>query len=307
MEEKWHEMRLLLAYDRSRLIESGIVGQSMHGLALAWNYFPHAWGVRCNDRLSPLETFADDERLQNALTRRKKYGSLKSESDLRKALRTVSGAQSVSNYRPTAAAAIYDRYLPKEGGVTWDMSSGYGGRLLGAMACDRVLKYIGTDPATLTMDGLCEMREELPPMVQCLGYPVPDIELHKTGSEDFVPDKSSVRLAFTSPPYRGTERYSDEPTQSFIKFPSREAWLNGFLAATLSNCYHCLTTDGKLVINIANVSSYKTLVDDFLGLAARCGFRHEETLHLALSAGWGARRNNNPIKTEPIFVFSKKP
>jgi hypothetical protein len=310
MEEKWHEMRLLLAYDRSRLIESGIVGQSMHGLALAWNYFPHAWGVRCNDRLSPLETFADDERLQNALTRRKKYGSLKSESDLRKALRTVSGAQSVSNYRPTAAAAIYDRYLPKEGGVTWDMSSGYGGRLLGAMACDRVLKYIGTDPATLTMDGLCEMRGRIAADGRAVGGDTefPKSNCTRLGSEDFVPDKSSVRLAWTSPPYyNARSRYSNEPTQSFIKFPSREAWLNGFLAATLSNCYHCLTTDGKLVINIANVSSYKTLVDDFLGLAARCGFRHEETLHLALSAGWGARRNNNPIKTEPIFVFSKKP
>jgi hypothetical protein len=36
--------------------------------------------------------------------------------------------------------------------------------------------------------------------------------------------------------YFNLEHYSNEPTQSYIKFPSKEAWLNGFLGATLSNC-----------------------------------------------------------------------
>jgi hypothetical protein len=304
MEEKWHEMRLLLAYDRSRLIESGIVGQSMHGLALAWNYFPHAWGVRCNDRLSPLETFADDERLQNALTRRNKYGSLKSESDLRKALRTVSGTQAVSNFRPTAAAALYDRYMPEGGGVTWDMSSGYGGRLLGAIATNRVRKYIGTDPASLTFDGLTEMAAELPPMAEYLGGEPTEIELHKIGSENFVPDRGSISVAFTSCPYYNVEHYSSEASQSFIKFPGKEAWLNGFLGATLSNCHAGLAASGILAVNIANVASYLNLTEDFLWLARQCGFRHIETLRLALSAMLGTRAGS-VYKFEPVFVFRK--
>lgn len=41
------------------------------------------------------------------------------------------------------------------------MSSGFGGRLLGALACDRVDKYVGTDPSTYAMDGLREMANEL--------------------------------------------------------------------------------------------------------------------------------------------------
>lgn len=40
MEEKWHQMRLLLNYDRTRLIEGDIVGQSMHGLTLGGITFP---------------------------------------------------------------------------------------------------------------------------------------------------------------------------------------------------------------------------------------------------------------------------
>jgi hypothetical protein len=304
LEEKWHDMQLLLKYDRTRLIEDGIVGQSMHGLALAGHYFPHAWGVRCGGRLSPLDTFADDERLQNALSRREKYGTLKSESDLRKALRTVSGTQAVSNFRPSAAAALYDRYMPEGDGVTWDMSSGYGGRMLGAIASDRVRKYIGSDPASLTFDGLTEMAAELPPMAEHLGVEPTEIELHRLGSENFVPDKGSTKLAFASPPYYNAEQYSEEPTQSYVKFRTPEAWLDGFLGATLSNCRIGLAADGRLVINIANVSSYPNLTEDFLWLARQCGFKHIETLRLALSAMPGTR-DGSPYKFEPTYVFEK--
>jgi hypothetical protein len=304
LEEKWHEMRLLLDYDRTRLIEDGTIGQTMHGLALCWHYFPHAWGVRCGGRLSPRDTFGDDERLQNALSRREKYGTLKSESDLRKALRTVSGTQAVSNFRPTAAAALYDRFMPVGDGVTWDMSSGYGGRLLGAIASSRVRKYIGTDPASLTFDGLTEMAAELPPMAEHLGGEQTEVELHKIGSENFVPDRGSIQVALTSTPYFNVEHYSEEPTQSFIKFPTPEAWLNGFLEATLSNCHLGLAANGRLVINIADVASYPNLTKDFLWLARRCGLRQVETLRLALSAMPGTRAGS-PYKHEPIFVFEK--
>jgi hypothetical protein len=304
MEEKWREMRLLLDYDRTQLIEDGIIGQTMHGLGLAWHYFPHAWSVRCGGRLSPRDTFADSERLENALSRRRKYGTLKSSSDLRKAIKTVSGTQSVSNFRPSAAASLYDRYMPKSDGVTWDMSAGYGGRMLGAIASSRVRKYIGNDPATLTFDGLTEMAAELPSMAEQLGAEPTEIELHKIGSEDFVPDRGAIHLAYTSPPYFTAEHYSEEPTQSYIKFPTREAWLSGFLGATLSNCHAGLADSGILAVNIANVASYPNLTEDFLWLARRCGFRHVETLRLALAAMPGTR-TGSPYKFEPVYVFRK--
>jgi hypothetical protein len=260
--------------------------------------------VRCGSRLSPLDTFGDAERLHNALSRRERYGRLKSESDLRKALRTVSGTQAVSNFRPSAAAAIYDRYMPEGDRMTWDMSGGFGGRMLGAIASSRVKKYIGTEPATLTFEGLTEMAAELPPMAEQLGGGPTEIDLHKIGSENYVPDRGSIQLAFTSPPYYDAEHYSQEPTQSFIKFPTREAWLNGFLGTTLSNAHLGLSASGKLVVNIANVASYPNLTEDFLLLAGRCGFRHIETLRLALSAIPGTRVGS-AYRFEPVFVFTK--
>ena len=63
-------MRLLLKYDRTRLIEKDVIGQTMHAMSLCWHFHPHAWSVRCGGRLSPLDTFADSDRLDNALSRR---------------------------------------------------------------------------------------------------------------------------------------------------------------------------------------------------------------------------------------------
>jgi hypothetical protein len=100
------------------------------------------------------------------------------------------------------------------------------------------------------------------------------------------------------------EHYSNEPTQSFIRFPSRGAWLNGFLGATLSNCHSGLAASGILAVNIANVKTYPNLTEDFLWLARRCGFRHIETLRLALSAIPGTRAGSSH-KYEPVYAFRK--
>lgn len=304
LEEKWHQMRLLLDYDRTRLIEDGIIGQTMHGQALCWHFHPHAWSVPCGGKLSPLDTFGDDDRLHSALQRRERYGPLKSDSDLRKALKAVSGSQGVSNFRPSAAASLYDRYMPEGDGVTWDMSAGYGGRMLGAIASSRVRKYIGTDPASMTFDGLTAMAAELPAMAEQLGSEPTEVELHKIGSENFVPDRGSIQMAFTSPPYYNAEHYSSEASQSYIKFKTREEWLDGFLGATLLNCQAGLAASGILAVNIANVASYPNLTEDFLWLARRCGFWHVETLRLALSAMPGTRAGS-AYRFEPVFVFKK--
>ena len=304
-DEKRQQLLMLLDYDYSQVIQEGVVGQTMHGQSLAWHYQPHHWGVRCGDMLTPIEVFGDAQLLQAALERRKELGSCKTVSDLRKALRTFSGTQSVSNFRPTAAAAIYDRYLPDSGGVVWDMSAGYGGRMLGALACGKVAKYVGTDPATLTMDGLCEMRDELLPMVRGMGYKTPLVELHRIGSEDFRPKAESLSLCCTSSPYGKNERYSDEPTQSYIRFPTNEAWLNGYMRMTLDNCRVGLKRDGFLVINIAGVKSYPTLHEDFVALAVSNDWRLVETLQLTLSKMVGTGKQEASYKYEPVYAFSK--
>jgi hypothetical protein len=307
-DEKRQELLDLLVADHAGIIDAkGRIKQTMHGLALAWHYQPFAWTVRCGNRKTPIEVFTDDQSFLKAIERRTKLGNAFSDSGLRKILRTFSSTQSVSNFRPSAAAAVYHRLLPESGGVVWDMSAGFGGRLLGALACDKVDLYIGTDPSTHAMDGLREMADELVPMAEQFGRRTLEVELHQVGSEDFVPGRYSLDLAFTSPPYAGWERYSDEPSQSHRKFLTQDEWLRGFIGATLRNCAHGLRRSGILAINIASVAAYPNLATVFLRYAKDNGWSLIETLHLQLSKMVGLKHiGKSPFKTEPIFVFRKK-
>ena len=294
-QEKIHELGKLQGFfDRGgdAIIEEDKIRMTMHGLALAWSYFPHSWEVRSNKMKTPFEVYSDDELFMKAIRRRLKRGTYFSESGIRKALRTYSGTQGVSNFRPTAAGAIYKKYCPK-GGTVWDMSCGYGGRLLGALISRVVGRYIGTEPCSETFDGLMKMKNELFPSMNAI--------VLKCGSEDFVPTPNTLDLCFTSPPYFNTEKYSDEETQSYKKFKSKESWNEKFLRQTIKNCLVGLKAGGHLIINIANVKSHQTLESDTIKICLEEGLAHVETLGLLLSS-----ITKGGYKSEPVFVFRKQ-
>ena len=307
-DEKRQELLDLLVADHATLInEGGDIKQTMAGLALAWHYHPYSWGVRCGNRMTPVELFRDDELFLKAIEKRMKMGHPPTASGMRKVLRSFSGTQSVSNFRPTAAATVYHRLVPERGGAVWDMSAGFGGRLLGALACDHVDCYVGTDPSTYAIDGLREMAAELVPMAEHLGRRTLKVELHQVGSEDFVPERNSLTCAFSSPSYFGWEQYSDEPTQSHKRFPTQHEWLHGFIGSTLRNCAHGLKKNGILAINIASVAAYPNLAKAFVEYAQANGWRLIETLHLQLSKMVGLKHiGKSAFKSEPIFVFRKR-
>ena len=267
----------------------------MHGLALCWSYMPHSWAVQCKGMNSPLQTFEND--IKKVLKKMNQMGHGTTPSGMRKTLRIMTGSQGVSNFRPTAAHAIYNRFLP-DGGTTWDMSGGYGGRLLGAIKSQ--INYIATEPATETFKGLKEIIKDWS-VVSNIFRKVPHFEIVQKGSEDFLPDKESLDLCFTSPPYFNTEKYSDEETQSYIKFPTQDEWTDGFLRKTIQNCHYGLKPNRYMLINIANVKSFKHLEDTTVWIAEQEGFVLEEAYRLALS-----KINGNGFKYEPIFVFRKR-
>ena len=228
-------------------------------------------------------------------------GHNKTPSGLRKVLKVMTGSQAVSNFRPTAADAIYKRFLPN-GGLTWDMSGGYGGRLLGAIKSQ--IHYIATEPAKETFDGLNQI-------VNDWGYQSnlfkasQRLEIIQSGSEDYVPEKESLDLCFTSPPYFDTEKYSDEDTQSYIKFPSKVEWLEGFLRKTIQNCFYGLKPKHYLIINIANVSSFSNLEEECKRIVEEEGFWYVNNFNLTLSKMPGKNVKAGK-KYEPIFVFRKE-
>lgn len=273
-------------------IQDDVISQSMHGLSLCWSFFPHHNEVKCGGLKSPMEAFLDDVTFKKIIRKRLDFGTYISDSGIRKTLKIASGLQAVSNFRPTAACAIYKRY---SGGVVYDMSAGFGGRMLGAYLTPSVKKYIGTDPSSKTFVGLSKLSNALNNISHKL------VELYNTGSEELILPSESVDICFTSPPYFDTEKYSDEPTQSYIKFPTKEDWLHKYLYVTIKNCEHCLKSGGLLIINIANVKTYKYLVSDFTDLMTTLDLDYVETLKYSLSAIC-----KSGYKYEPVFVYRKR-
>jgi hypothetical protein len=287
------EYSKLVKYNFQQCInyEEQIIKQTMHGLSLAWSYMPHSWKVVCNDKLTPWDVFHDDDLLLKCIRKRTKMGGNMSNNGLRKMMKLFTGTQSVSNFRPTAAAAIYYLFAGT-GDTVWDMSMGFGGRLLGAHLAK--VKYIGTDPSTPTFNGLCQMNEDFG-----IGG-----ELHQMGSEDFIPEPESLDFCFTSPPYFDTEKYTDEDTQSYKRFPDTKVWLDGFLKTTFDNCYTGLKPDKYMAVNVANTKRFPNFEEKTILKAIQAGFSFETTWKLALSNPT-MNSTKSAFKYEPIFIFRK--
>ena len=303
-EEKHEHMRKLKKFDINTIFVENHIVQTMHCLRLAWTYFPHFWEIRCgNAKQSPMEIFHDDKKFKSTIRKcwnwSKKHfkGEENQENNkfhenrLRQSLKIYTGTQSVSNFRPTAAKLIYEKF---GGEVVWDMSCGWGGRLLGFLASPNTKHYIGTEPSSKTYDGLLEMKKDF-------SYLNKEVDIYKLGSEDYIPEKESLDLCFTSPPYFDTEKYSDEDTQSFKKFPTEDGWVTGFLKKTIENCYYGLKKNSYMLINIANTPKYKFIEEETVNISKELGFIQEDTLQLTLSSVMGAG-----YKYEPIFVFRKE-
>ena len=133
-DEKHEHMRKLKKFDVDTIFIDNQIVQTMHCLRLAWSYFPFFWEVQCgHSKTSPMQAFNDDKIFKSVITKcwnweqkhykgedpkgeRNKFH----ENRLRQSLKLYSGVQAVSNFRPTAAKVIYEKFGGD--GVIWDMS-----------------------------------------------------------------------------------------------------------------------------------------------------------------------------------------
>jgi hypothetical protein len=254
----------------------------------------------------------------------------------------ISWCQYAVNFPPLTAKYLYERFTEhfreQRNIRIWDPSSGWGGRILGAMSVsdDRNIHYIGTDPNTdhtvILDDGTKSTKyEELAKFFNLRTYRGAGLfphtntfEIHQCGSEVFECEEESIDMVFTSPPYFAKEAYSEDEEQSYKKFGQYEAWVEGFLRPTLENAYKYLKHDRYLLWNIADAkfgNEMLPLEGDSINICKELGFEHVTTLKMALAQMPGGNRvdeetgkpraknfckvNGIWLKYEPIFVFYK--
>jgi len=269
------------------------IQQNMLGLNFVNYYHPQMWSVECNNSLSPMQMFKNKSFFKRAILKRIQYSNTKLQPyNIRKSL-MVFGSQRVSNFRPTVAKYIYDKYCPP-GGTVLDPCAGYGGRLFGAWASDKVDYYVGIDPDPNQIDGNARMALDLHHVESRLtSY------LRKIPFEDFKVFEKSYDLIFTSPPYFDTEKYSYDKRQSWMRYRVYDKWVEKFLEPLIKKSYSFLRSGCYFILNVGN-----PITDDAVRIGNEVFGEYEDVLQMRLSRVLGSR-NPNKFKLEPIYVWRK--
>ena len=160
-----------------------------------------------------------------------------------------------SQFKPSIAKAFYDYF----GSVNvLDFSAGWGDRLAGFYCGETTKSYVGIDPNTLNHPNY-KRQVEFYKKHQTLFEEEKEVEFICEPAEDVDYSKyeNYFDTIFTSPPYFNVEKYSDEDTQSYIRYKNIDSWNKDFLHSTLAKVIFTLKSDGILAINIADVYSAK--------------------------------------------------
>jgi hypothetical protein len=223
--------------------------------------------------------------------------------------------------------------------VVYDPSSGWGGRILGAMSTrlSTPLHYVGTDPNTdHSIAGDSTKYADLANFYNAsknsgvLFQSANTFDIYQLGSEVIGSDerfckyKGKLDMVFTSPPYFAKEAYSEDPTQSYKKFTGYDAWREGFLRPTLKTAVEWLRNDRYLLWNIADAkfgADMLPLEKDSRDILLELGMEYKGVLKMSLAQMPGGNRidpdtglpkaknfckvNGMWLKYEPIFVFYK--
>lgn len=263
-------------------------------------FHPHRFHATTNGKTSPLECFKTDDKFRHAIELVYDNG-LKIPSTYFTQIGLSRGSQQCSQFRPGFACLLYRRFCSADATVL-DTSTGYGGRLVGFVASLVKGAYIGIDPNTLTHAGNLQLADALG-----VGHRV---ELHNQAAEDVDVKVVAERcdFSFTSPPYFSKEHYSDEPTQSWVRYGhSFDAWVAGFLRPMLALTYAALKPGAHGIINIEDVTIKATrypLVRATVESAIAVGLEHKGTELFEMQARFGANQDED-VATERVLIFRK--
>jgi len=280
------------------------------GLAFGRYFFPNMQEARWNDNatVSIRARFNHDNKLKRAIklayVHRDEGEDTAIPKNIRRALELVNGG-TIQNFKPMNARAVWEHICPVFRGNVLDFSSGYGGRMLGAMTSNLRYNYTGIDPNTRTFQGLEALGELLTEQNLGSGY-----SMNCMPSEEFDPEPGFYDAAFSSPPYFNLETYTDEPTQCMNRYTTLSAWFDGYVAPTLQMVHKALASDGIYAVNIADYKNGKeqfAIVGRWRELSEQVGFKYQEQLDMILNVrpGVGNNKLEKAYKSEGIYIFKK--
>lgn len=144
-----------------------------------------------------------------------------------------------NNFQVTLAAQIYKMFNATR---IFDSSSGWGDRLLAAIALD--LPYCGTDPSKC-------LKPLYKKIIKTLGDKTKH-KIYNIGIEELnVNDVGTFDLCFTSPPFYDLEIYdNNNEGQSILSYKTELEWIQGFLVPLVEQNIKVLISKGHMALYI---------------------------------------------------------
>ena len=281
--------------DTNVTYQDGAYSLNNIGANILTQFFPEILDVVKSGKASPRDFFKDDKRLLGYCRTVLKYCTSPLEMFKMMSFR---GSSRCYNFRPATAKALYELY-GKDNCKVLDTSSGFGGRLLGFFTAKNTSEYVGIDPNTADS---CNKFI----LYMSRYFTNKKAYVNKIGSEDFTIESypqydNYFDISFTSPPYFNIERYSDDITQSHVKFNTYDLWVDGFYRNTIYNSCNSLKLDGVFAVNISWVDNIKEYTEEFLN---DCGFYiiKEDKYLLRIHPRESSYGSDKMSKYEPIWV-----
>lgn len=256
------------------------------------SFMGHRFKCAHKGRPSPYEVYSSNTLLRRTLECQLRDGPALEDTNIRNAL-CVYASIGLGQFNTGIARHLVEKYCPS-GGVVLDPCAGWGNRLCGTVAAGRA--YYGIEPYKKTFEALLRIHA----WIEESGISREVTIVNSVAEDEDSYEGRAFQFAMTSPPYFDTERYSSEPTQSSIRYPVYEKWVDGFLDPMIRNVYRHLSPGAVFALNIADVGGYP-LESNSIEIARSVGFSLEGVYRM----GSYRRPGMRDPKSEPILILRK--
>lgn len=317
-----NQFKKLKKYDTTKILNSEHCLSNYGNLCLdVCRYFNNDLFYKSKgdkDTLSIEEVFYNDELFINSLKNRMGWKTTKEDGVERPFLFAISDKQilngirnsglgyGVSNFRPTIAKFIFEKYLSNiKNPLIYDYSAGWGARALAAMSLN--YNYISTDPLTSNnINKIIEFFKEN----KCIdGY----YKCYNTGSEtEWLKENkillNSVDMCFSCPPYFTLERYSNNKSQCYNAYDNFNDWINEYWLKTVINCKNLLKEEGLFGLVIKEKYNKYELKEEMNKKIIENNFVLEDTYQLITSKNHlsGKKKSGEKVKNNEYILIYKK-
>lgn len=236
LQEDWDRLR------RTHTYKTG--SQFKPGMKLCQHFCDNFWSIENAAGQSFERAWQDPAIMDQVLAWGRSGMSQLWMSWIRRAVFMAAGLPNSSFYRPHFAKQIIEMTGLRQGRL-FDPCAGWGGRMLGTVAAG--WHYTACEPNPETYANLIRMAHFIDGEFR--------VRLFSSPVEHLVFDpEDRYDVVLTSPPYFDLERYATDANQSYVKYPTYDAWQDQWLLPLVNQCLDHLGPTGISAWNVMKVS-----------------------------------------------------